>query len=98
MLHGVRNKVTFTEALSLDGNIANSWRHWKQRFEMFSLASELSGKDVKIQVTTFLHVAGTEALDIYITFTWESDTFTHLSYSITAKTIDPKIAQPRLQA
>ena len=38
-----------------------------------SLASGLSGKHTKIQATTFLHVAGTEALKIYNTFTWESD-------------------------
>ena len=67
------DKLTPPEALSLDGNIANNWRRWKQRYEIFTLASGLSGKEPKIQAATFLHVAGTEALEVYNTFTWETD-------------------------
>ena len=67
------DKLTLPETLNKDGNITNNWRHWKQRFEIFSLASRLSGKDAKIQAATFLHVAGMEALEIYNTFTWETD-------------------------
>ncbi|XP_065888776.1 uncharacterized protein [Dysidea avara] len=67
------DKLSPPEALNLDRNIANNWRRWKQRFEIFSLASGLSGKDAQIQAATFLHVAGTEALEVYNTFTWESD-------------------------
>ena len=61
------------EVLSLDGNIAENWRRWKQRFDIFSLASGLSGKDAKVQAATFLHVAGPEALEVYNTFTWDED-------------------------
>ena len=58
------------EALNLDGtNLAESWRQWKQRFELFSLASGLSSKDAKIQAATLLHVIGPAALEIYNTFT-----------------------------
>jgi len=67
------DKLSPPEALNFDGNTADNWRRWKQRFEIFSLASGLSGKDAKIQAATFLHVAGTEALKIYNTFTWDSD-------------------------
>ena len=67
------DKLTPPEALNLDGNIANNWRHWKQQFKIFSLTSGLSGKDVKIQTATFLHVVRTEALEIYNTITWETD-------------------------
>ena len=67
------DKLTSPEALSLDRNIANNWRRWKQRYEIFALASGLSGKEPKIQAATFLHVAGTEALEAYDTFTWETD-------------------------
>ena len=59
------------EVLSLDGNIAESWRRWKQRFNIFSLASGLSRKDAKVQAASFLHVAGLEALEVYNTFTWD---------------------------
>ena len=60
------------EVLGLDGNIAEKWRRWKQCFEIFSLASSLSGKDAKVQAATFLHVVGPEALEIYNTFTWDN--------------------------
>ena len=58
------------ETLNLDGNIADNWRRWKQRFEIFSLASGLSGKTAGVQAATFLHVAGPEALEVYNTFSW----------------------------
>ena len=60
------------EMLNLDGNIADNWRRWKQRFKIFSFASGLSGKAVGVQAATFLHVAGPEALEVYNTFSWPS--------------------------
>ena len=64
------DKLSPPEALNLDGNIAENWRRWKQRFEIFSLASGLSEKDAGIQAAAFLHVAGPEALEVYNTFSW----------------------------
>jgi len=59
--HSVRmDKLTPPEVLNLEGNVAKNWRRWKQKFEIFSLASGLNGKDAKIQAATLLHVAGTD--------------------------------------
>ena len=59
------------EPLNLDRtNLADSWR---QRFELFSLATELTSKDAKIQSATLLHVIGPAALEVYNTFTWENE-------------------------
>ena len=55
------------------GNLAKNWRRWKQRFELFSSATWLSVKDKKVQAATLLHIAGTEALEVYNTFSWEND-------------------------
>ena len=63
-------KLLPPEALNLNGNIAENWRRWKQRFDIFSLASGLSEKDAGVQAATFLHVAGPEALEVYNTFSW----------------------------
>ena len=60
------------EALNLDSDIAENWRRWKQRFEIFSLASGLSEKDAGVQVATFLYVAGPEALEVNNTFSWRT--------------------------
>ena len=40
---------------------------------MFTLASGLSTKDVKIQSATLLHVIDSVALEVYNTFTWASN-------------------------
>ena len=69
--HGVRmEQLNPPEPLDLDSsNLANTWRQWRQRFELFSLASGLISKGAKIQAATFLHVIGPAALEVYNTFT-----------------------------
>lgn len=67
------DKLSPPEQLSLQGNVAENWRKWKQRFELFVAASGLSEKDEKVQAATLLHVAGPEALEIYNTFLWENE-------------------------
>ena len=59
--------------MSFEGNIAENWHKWKQRFELFLAASGLSEKDDKIQSATLLHVAGSDVLEIYNTFMWEQE-------------------------
>ena len=67
-------RLTPPEPLDLDSsNLANTWWQWRQRFELFTLASGLSTKDAKIQSATLLHVISPAALEVYNTFTWESD-------------------------
>ena len=66
-------KLSLPEVLNLEGNVAENWRHLKQKFEILSLTSGLSGKDAIVQAATLLHVAGTDALEIYNPFNWESD-------------------------
>ena len=50
---------------------------WKQQFELFSaasgLSSVLSDKDKKVQSATLLHVAGPDALEIYNTFSRDTE-------------------------
>ena len=66
------DKLTPPDPLDLDGsNVSDAWRKWKQRFELFSLASGLSSKDEGIQAATLLHVVGPDALEVYNTFSWE---------------------------
>ena len=68
------DKLMPPDPLDVDsGNVSDAWRKWKQRFELFSLASCLSSKEEGIQATTLLHVVGPDALEIYNTFTWEDD-------------------------
>ena len=62
------DKLSPPEQMSFEGNVAENWRKWKQRFELFLAASGLNGeKDDKVQSATLLLVAGPDALEIYNT-------------------------------
>ena len=54
--------------LDLTGNIAENWKRFKQRFELYNVASGMSLKDGKSQTSMLLHIIGDEALGIYNTF------------------------------
>ena len=62
-------KLRPPEQLNLEsGNLAENWRTWQQRFEVFSIASRLSKKSERVQVAMLLHVAGPKALKAYNAF------------------------------
>ena len=54
--------------LSLEGNVADNWRKWKQRFQLYMEASGSMKKPEKQRVAIFLHLIGDDALEIYNTF------------------------------
>ncbi|KAK2549090.1 hypothetical protein P5673_030459 [Acropora cervicornis] len=60
-------------ALALTGNLAENWRQFKQQFKIYEIASGLARKDGKVRAMTLLHVAGSEALELYNTFQWDED-------------------------
>ncbi|CAL9700809.1 unnamed protein product [Knipowitschia caucasica] len=60
-------------SLCLEGNLAENWRSWVQKFELYLIASGLSEKSQKVQCATFLHVAGDEAIKVYNTMEFEGD-------------------------
>ena len=57
-------------ALSLEGNLSENWRKWHQRYCLYEAACGLSDKGDNVRGSTFLHIIGQEALDVYNTFTW----------------------------
>lgn len=59
--------------LQLQGNKAEQWKKWKQRWANYCIASGLSTKQAAIQTATFLHVIGEEGMDIFNTFKWEAE-------------------------
>ena len=66
------DKLTPPDPLDLDSsNVSDAWRKWRQRFELFSLASGLISKGEGIQAATLLHVVGPDTLEVYNTFSWE---------------------------
>jgi HD superfamily phosphohydrolase YqeK len=70
----VSGEATITEhmkpmgPLKMDGNVAENWRKWRQRWNLYAIASGADEKDEEIQCAIFLHTIGEEALEIYDTF------------------------------
>ena len=74
-LHGVRSgmdQFRLPDTLSLEGNLAENWRRWKQQFDIYLVASGKNDKSDEVKAATFLHLAGPEALELFNTFAFES--------------------------
>ena len=67
------DKLQPPSALAFTGNLAENWRRFKQQFEIYEIASGLARNDGKVRAMTLLHVAGSEALEVYNTFQWDAD-------------------------
>ena len=64
------NDFKVPEKMSLDGNPAENWKRWKQRFELFLTAKEFNGKDDGIKIAMLLSAIGPECLERYNNLTW----------------------------
>lgn len=61
------------EKLCMSGDLADNWKKWKQRWNLYAIASGANEKDEAVQCAIFLHLIGEEPLDIYNTFTFNAD-------------------------
>lgn len=59
--------------LKLEGNVAENWKLWKQKFNNYLKATEADKKPEPQQIAIFLHVAGDDALEVYNTFTFSDE-------------------------
>ncbi|XP_067045916.1 uncharacterized protein [Acropora muricata] len=67
------DKLQPPSALALTGNLTENWWRFNQQFEIYEIASGLARKDGKVRAMTLLHMAGSEALEVYNTFQWDED-------------------------
>ena len=58
------------DPLSLIGNVAENWRLWKQRFNIYLLASDAVGKPDAVKIAMLLNFVGEDALERYNQFSW----------------------------
>lgn len=54
------------------GDVASNWRLWKQKFELYLLASDKVGKTDKVKIAVLLNLLGDEALQVYNTFEYDA--------------------------
>lgn len=69
----VMEKLSPPSPMQFSGNLADNWKRFKQRFEIYLAASGAGQGDEKVQAQIFLHVIGEDALDIYNSFHIEPD-------------------------
>ena len=63
-------KFTPPGPLSFEGNIADKWKIWRQKFEFFLVATESVAKSDKVKSSILLTCIGQRGCDIYNTFTF----------------------------
>jgi hypothetical protein len=54
-------------------NLAEEWKNWSQRFDIFITATEASKKPEPVQLAMFLSSIGDDALKVYNTFEYTDD-------------------------
>ncbi|KAK9746917.1 hypothetical protein QE152_g5741 [Popillia japonica] len=59
--------------MNFKGNVAANWRLWKQKFQLYMLASGKSNKTDDVKVATLLNFLGDEGIEIYNTFEYETE-------------------------
>ena len=55
-----------------EGNVAENWRKFEQRFNFFLVGRGDGGKGDKIKTSLLLHVVGERGVEVYDTFKFES--------------------------
>ena len=57
--------------ISFEGNVAENWRRFKQKYEIFVVASGYEKKSNKEKCCMLLNLAGEQAIEVYNTFTYD---------------------------
>lgn len=61
----VPTNIPFPAKLDIRGNLATNWRHFKQVWENYEIATGLKDKNNELRVATLLTCLGAEALSVY---------------------------------
>lgn len=60
-------------SLCFEGNLAENWRTWIQKFDLYLVATGITEKSDKVKCATFLHVAGDDAIKVFNTMDFDDD-------------------------
>lgn len=61
------------KALDITGDVRQSWKTWRQEFELFATATYLNQQPKEVQAATFLMIVGEDARKTYSTFDFATD-------------------------
>lgn len=60
-------------SLDFEGNLAENWRTWIRKFDLYLIATGIAEKSDKVKCATFLHVAGVDAIKVFNTMDFDDD-------------------------
>ena len=66
--------ISAPKALDLTGNVAEKWREWNEKFEIYLIAIGYEDKSEKIKTGVMLNVIGEEANELFRGFEFAEDT------------------------
>ena len=66
------NNFNYQNHSPLSRKPSRIWRRWKQRFEVYMVASGKDTKSDEVKSAAFLHLAGPEALEVFNTFSFDN--------------------------
>ena len=69
----MENGIKAPKPLSLEGNVQENWKIWKQNFGYYLLACEYIDKSQGVKAGLFLHSVGEAARQVYNTLTFDED-------------------------
>ena len=58
------------KALSFDGNLATTWKSWKQAWKRYEIATGVHKQEGVVRVSTLLSIIGEDGVKAHDTFTW----------------------------
>lgn len=61
------------DPLVLDDNIAENWRRFEQKFDVFLTATDLQSKPEQKKIAVFLNLIGDDGLELYNSFTFTEE-------------------------
>ena len=67
------NKFNLPDPLTIDGNIREHWKRWKQKLELFLIATKKDMKENKVKSNIFLSCIGPQGREIYNTITFSQE-------------------------
>ena len=68
------------DPMNLSGNVSDNWRKWKQRWNLYKVASGVNEKNEDIQCAIFLHTIGEDALRTYDTFVFKKSIYVYICF------------------
>ena len=71
--HTIQRNLPVPSRLDTRGNIAETWKRWRQVWDSFEILSRVTQQENQIRVATFITCIGSGALEVYNSLPFERE-------------------------